>query len=123
MKPQILAAALSATLLSGCSTMEMPSLPSFDNKDPIVENLMGKPVSFVEGKLGLPNRRQDSASGSMVWTYLDNERGATAKNCEVSLSIRDGVVENVYIARKNKSLVSFATSACDRIRDEVVASR
>ncbi|MDX1694244.1 MAG: hypothetical protein R3208_10790 [Ketobacteraceae bacterium] len=119
MKPQILAAAMSALLLAGCSSM--PSMPSLGEPDPIISNLMGKPVTFVEGRLGLPNRRTDSPSGSMVWTYLDNEKGATAKACEVSLSIRDGVVEHVYISRQNKSLMSFVTSACDRIREEVIA--
>lgn len=123
MKPQILAAAFSTLLLAGCSGMpSMPAMPSFSEPDPIVTTLMGKPVAFVEGRLGLPNRRTDSPTGSMVWTYLDNEKGATAKACEVSLSIRDGVVEHVYISRQNKSLVSFVTSACDRIRDEVIAS-
>ena len=119
MKPQILAAAITTLMLSGCASIEMPDMPSFNTPDPIVGSLIGKPVAFVEGKLGLPNRRNDSPSGAMVWTYLDNEKGATAKQCEVSLSIRDGVVENVYISRSNKSLVSFATSACDRIREEV----
>lgn len=121
MKPQILAAAFSTVLLAGCSSLpELPSL-SFSKPDPIINSLMGKSVDYVEGRLGLPNRRTDSPSGSMVWTYLDNEKGATAKACEVSLSIRNGVVENVYISRQNKSLVSFVTSACDRIREEVTA--
>ena len=120
MKPQILAAALSTVLLAGCSSLpSMPSMPSFGEPDPIVSGLIGKPVTYVEGRLGLPNRRSDSPTGAMVWTYLDNEKGATAKACEVSLSIRDGIVENVYISRQNKSLVSFVTSACDRIREEV----
>lgn len=120
MKPQIIAAALSTLLLAGCSSL--PSMPSFSTPDPIISSLMGKPVTFVEGRLGLPNRRSDSPTGSMVWTYLDNEKGATAKACEVSLSIRDGVVEHVYISRQNKSLMSYVTSGCDRIREEVVAS-
>lgn len=120
MKPQILAAAFSTLLLAGCSSM--PSMPDFGGPDPIVSTLKGKPVAFVEGRLGLPNRRTDSPTGSMVWTYLDNEKGATAKACEVSLSIRDGVVEHVYISRQNKSLMAYVTSACDRIRNEVIAN-
>lgn len=121
MKPQVIAAVLSSSLLlAGCSSMpELPSMPSLSSPDPIVSTLMGKPVGFVEGRLGLPNRRTDSPTGSMVWTYLDNEKGATAKACEVTLSIRDGVVEQVYISRQNKSLVSYVSSACDRIRDDV----
>lgn len=119
MKPHVIAAACSALFLGGCASLELPEMPSFSSPDPIVESLMGKPVAFVEGRLGLPNRRTDSPSGSMVWTYLDNEKGATAKSCEVSLSIRGGTVENVYISRQNKSFASFATSACDRIRQDV----
>lgn len=119
MKSKLVAAAFSTLLLAGCSSL--PSMPTLSKPDPIVANLMGKPVTYVEGRLGLPNRRTDSPTGSMVWTYLDNERGATAKACEVSLSIRDGVVEHVYISRQNKSLMSYVTSACDRIREEVVA--
>ncbi|PIE41425.1 MAG: hypothetical protein CSA49_03490 [Gammaproteobacteria bacterium] len=117
MKPQIAAIVLSTAFLGGCSALEQ--LPVIGSPDPIITNLMGKPTSYLKDKLGLPNRRQDSASGAMVWTYLDNEKGVTAKSCEVSLSIRDDIVEHVYISRQNKSLASFATSACDRIRDQV----
>lgn len=119
MKLQIIAAAFATLLLTGCAGL--PEMPSFSSPDPIIANLMGKSVNYVEGRLGLPNRRTDSPSGSMVWTYLDNEKGAAAKACEVSLSIRDGVVEHVYISRQNKSLASYVTSACDRIREEVIA--
>ena len=123
MKSQLFAATMCLGLMSGCSSMpSLPELPSLGkSEDPIVTALQGKSTSYVEGRLGLPNRRTDSPSGAMVWTYLDNERGATAKVCEVTLSIRNDVVENVYIARENKSLMSFVSSACDRIREEVLA--
>lgn len=115
MKP--LLTLLAATALAGCTTSNVKP-----QDDAIVTALTGKPITFVTNRLGLPNRRNELATGSMVWTYFDNEKGANAKACRVSLSIRDGVVERVSIATENQSLVSFVSSSCSRIRSEVTRS-
>lgn len=96
---------------SGCSLLS--------GEDPIFTELKGKKSGYVKSKLGLPHQREDSPSGAMVWTYLDNKKGTTAKTCSVSIAFRNDIVENVYMNRRNKSLVSYASSGCERIREDL----
>ena len=69
--------------------------------------------------MGLPNKRHDTKSGAMVWVYIDKQKGFTAKECNVTLSIRNDTVENVVISTENKSLMSSLTDACAYLRDKV----
>ncbi len=103
-----------ATITSACATSEIKP-----QDDPIVLQLTGKSVDFVTKRLGLPNRRKDLATGAMIWTYFDNEKGLSKKSCSVSISIRNGIIERVYVTRENQSLVSVVTSACPRIRESL----
>lgn len=114
-KGAMLAAAV--VLMSACSSNVVKP-----QNDPIVTALKGKPVAYVQGKLGLPNRRNDLATGAMVWIYFDNDRGGSERECQVALSIRGGVVENVHITTNSPSLISYASTACQRIRKELAAS-
>lgn len=100
-------------LISACSSNVVQP-----QDDPIVTTLTGKPVNFVQSKLGLPNRRNDLATGAMVWIYFDNDKDSKLE-CQVALSIRDGVVENVHVTTNNPSLISYAVTACSRIRTEL----
>lgn len=103
--------ATAAVLLSGCSSAV------FDQQDdPIVQSLTGQPASFAEKKLGLPNKRNETRSGSQVWVYLDKKKGMGANLCEVTLSIRNDVIENVSVATNEESLFSTVSSSCNRIR-------
>lgn len=106
-----IAAATAALLLAGCSSSVLQS-----KEDPIVTELTGKSVDYVQTKLGLPNRRTDTRSGAMVWVYLDNQRGMAAKSCEVTLNIRDAKVESVIVSTDNQSLLSSVASGCQDIR-------
>lgn len=106
-----IAAATAALLLAGCSS----SVLQF-KEDPIITELTGKSVDYVQTKLGLPNRRDETRSGGMVWVYLDKQKGMTAKQCEVTLNIRDAKVESVVISTDNQSLLSTVSSGCKDIR-------
>jgi len=106
-----IAAATAALLLAGCSS----SVQLF-GEDPIVTELSGKSVDYVQNKLGLPNRRTDTRSGAMVWVYLDKEKGMSAKQCEVTLNIRDAKVESVIVSTENSSLLSSVSAGCNEIR-------
>ena len=137
-KSNLLAALISSTLLLiSCSTSpEKGSLLSNtlctvsvgdctnpavkEQDDPIVRILTGKPTTFIIDRLGLPNRRSELASGSKTWIYFDHMKGLNAKECQVSLSIRNKVVERVNISTSNKSLFSFLSKGCQRIRKEVI---
>ncbi len=104
-------AAVAFTLfLAGCSSVLGPS------EDPIITELRGKPADYVQTKLGLPNRRAETRSGAMLWIYLDKEKGVSANQCEVTLSIRNATVESVVISTESESLVSYVSSSCDNIR-------
>lgn len=94
-------------------------MPSFSEEDPIITTLTGKNVEFVQSHLGLPHQRKDAESGAMVWVYLDNEKGNSAKDCSVTLSIRNNKVENVYLQRANRSLMGYVSEGCERIRKDV----
>ena len=107
-----IAAVSAALLLAGCST----SLP-WSSEDPIVTALQGQSADYVQSKLGLPNRRTDTRSGAMVWTYTDKQKGIAANECEVTLSIRNQKVESVVIQTDEKSLMSYVSSSCESIRD------
>lgn len=106
-----IAAATAALLLAGCSSSVLQS-----KEDPIITELTGKSVDYVQSKLGLPNRRTDTRSGAMVWVYLDKQRGLAAKECEVTLNIRDSKVESVVISTDNQSLLSSVATGCKDIR-------
>ena len=106
-----IAAATAALLLAGCSS----SVQLF-KEDPIITELTGKSADYVQTKLGLPNRRDETRSGGMVWVYLDKQKGMTAKQCEVTLNIRDNKVESVVISTDNESLLSTVSSGCNDIR-------
>src|SRR5690606_33569232 len=67
-----IAAATAALLLAGCSSSVLQS-----KEDPIITELTGKSADYVQSKLGLPNRRADTRSGAMVWTYFDKQKGMT----------------------------------------------
>ena len=90
-----------------------------EQNDDIIAILTGKPVTFVKTRLGLPNRRNEFASGSKTWVYFDNSKGMTAKSCKVSLSIRDDMIERVNVSTSNKSFASFLSKGCQRIRKEI----
>lgn len=110
----IIALAAAGLLLGGCSSSVVNP-----QDDPIVIDLTGTPVNYVEKKLGLPNKRSETRSGAMVWVYLDREKGISAKECKVTLSIRNDVIENVIVATDNQSLLSMVSSSCERIRKEL----
>ena len=90
-----------------------------EQSDDIISILTGKPVAFVKTRLGLPNRRNELASGAKTWVYFDNSKGMAAKNCKVSLSIRDDMIERVNVSTSNKSFASFLSQGCERIRKEI----
>jgi hypothetical protein len=113
-KGAMLAAAV--LLISACSSNVVKP-----QDDPIVTTLTGKPVAYVQGKLGLPNRRNDLATGAMVWVYFDNDKGGSERECQVAVSIRGGIVENVHITTSNPSLLSYAATPCQRIRKQLTA--
>ncbi len=135
--PYLALAFLTTLLISGCSSMAPekggmlsntlctvsigdctnPAIAEQD--DAIIRILTGKPVAFVKARLGLPNRRNELASGSKTWTYFDNSKGINAKDCKVSLSIRNDVVERVNISTANQSFASFLSKGCQRIRKDV----
>ena len=102
---------LSMFLLTACPTT---ALNPWD--DPIAKNLTGKSVDFVKTRLGLPNRRAESSSGAMVWTYIDRDKNLYANECRVSLAIRNNVVEKVSITTRAQSLATLITSFCNEIR-------
>lgn len=106
---------MAALLVTGCSSTSVPD----KQNDPIVDALTGKPPTYVEQKLGLPQKREDTRSGSMVWIYIDNEKGADAKGCTVTLSIRNDKVEHVVVDAENESLFSVVTGKCQRIRADL----
>lgn len=106
-----IAAATAALLLAGCSSSVLQS-----KEDPIITELTGKSADYVESKLGLPNRRADTRSGAVVWTYFDKQKGMTAKQCEVTLNIRDNKVESVVVSTENSSLLSTVSTGCKDIR-------
>ena len=110
----LIALTAAGILLSGCSSSVVKP-----QDDPIVTDLTGKPVEYAEKKLGLPNKRDETRSGAMVWVYLDKEKGVTAKECSVTLSIRNDIIENVVIASDNVSLFSIMSSSCSRIRKDL----
>jgi hypothetical protein len=107
----LIALTTTAILLSGCSSSVIEP-----KDDPIVQDLTGKPVAYVEKKLGLPNKRSETKSGAMVWVYLDKQKGMSANECTVTLSIRNDIIESVAIATDDQSLMSMVTSSCKRIR-------
>lgn len=107
-----IAAATAALLLAGCSSSAL----QFNKEDPIITELTGKSADYVQNKLGLPNRRADTRSGAMVWTYFDKQKGMTAKQCEVTLNIRDNKVESVVVSTENSSLLSTISTGCKDIR-------
>ncbi len=98
-------------LLSGCS-----SSVTKPQDDPIVSTLTGQPSTFAEQKLGLPNKRNETKSGAQVWEYLDGEKGMMATDCSVTLSIRNDVIEHVFISSEKHSLVSTLATPCKNIR-------
>jgi len=107
----ILALAAVGMLLSGCSSSVVNP-----QDDPIVQDLTGKSLNYVEKKLGLPNKRSETRSGAMIWVYLDRDKGMAAKECSVTLSIRNDVIENVVVATDDQSLLSMVSGSCERIR-------
>ena len=113
-----IAVATATLLLAGCSS----SAPLF-GEDPIVSELTGKSADYAQSRLGLPNRRSESRSGAMMWVYVDRQKGMTARECEVTLNIRNGKIENVLVSTQNQSLLSSMTSSCDNIRNSLVAQR
>ncbi|MEE2730069.1 MAG: hypothetical protein VYA55_04565 [Pseudomonadota bacterium] len=110
----LIALTTAGILLSGCSSSVVDP-----QDDPIVTDLTGKPVEYVEKKLGLPNKRDETRSGSMVWVYLDRQKGMSAKECSVTLSIRNKVIENVVVKSDDQSLFSIMSSSCSRIRKDL----
>ena len=90
-----------------------------EENDSIIGILTGKPIAFIQARLGLPNRRNELASGAKVWTYFDNSKGLTAKSCKISLSIRNDIVERVHISTDNASFASFLSEGCQRIRKDI----
>lgn len=110
----LIALTAAGILLSGCSSSVVEP-----QNDPIVTDLTGKPVDYVEKKLGLPNKREETRSGAMVWVYLDREKGVAAKECSVTLSIRNDVIENVVVSSNEESLFSIMSSSCSRIRKDL----
>ncbi|MAR90403.1 MAG: hypothetical protein SV765_19015 [Pseudomonadota bacterium] len=112
MKFSLLMAA--AVMLAGCSSSVVKP-----QDDPIVETLTGKSTGFAQKKLGLPNKRSETRSGAMVWIYLDKTKGITAKQCTVTLSIRNDVIENVVVDTEGQSLFSMMGSGCKRIRKDL----
>ncbi len=115
MKTSIAAAAVALTL-AGCSSA--PSAPKLQD-DPIVTSLKGQTSGYVQKTLGLPNERSELPSGAMVWVYKDNQKGMTANQCKVTLSIRNDSVESVVISTDRQSLLSVLASSCDSIRKAV----
>lgn len=133
----LIIALFTSLLLSGCSSMAPEKGGMIANTlctvsigdctyqaieeqdDAIISILTGKPVAFVKARLGLPNRRNELASGSKTWTYFDNSKGINAKDCKVSLSIRNNIVERVNISTANQSFASFLSKGCQRIRKDV----
>lgn len=106
--------ALATLLLAGCSSSVLQS-----GEDPIVTALTGKSADFVQNRLGLPNRRSESRSGAMIWVYVDRQKGITARECEVTLNIRNTKVESVLVSTQSQSLLSSLSSSCSNIRDSV----
>lgn len=107
----LIALTAAAALLSGCSSSVVAP-----QDDPIVSDLTGKPLVYVEKKLGLPNKRSETRSGAMIWIYLDKQKGMAANTCTVTLSIRHDVIENVAVDSDSQSLLSLVSSSCDNIR-------
>lgn len=107
----LIAFAASAALLAGCSSSVVAP-----QDDPIVSDLTGKPLVYVEKKLGLPNKRSETRSGAMIWIYLDKQKGMAANECSVTLSIRNDVVENVAVDSDGQSLMSLMSDSCKNIR-------
>lgn len=112
-----IAASIIALTLAGCSSSVVKP-----QDDPIVTELTGKNINYVQKKLGLPNQRQDTPSGAMVWVYLDKKKGFTANECRVTLSIRNELVENVVIDTDNQSLLSLVSSSCKDIRKQLASN-
>ena len=112
-----IAATLIALSLAGCSS----SVVKPDN-DPIVAQLQNQSVDYVQQKLGLPNRRENTPSGAMVWTYFDKKHGIAANDCSVTLSIRDNKVEHVLVDTHRPSLLSLMASSCDDIRKSLASN-
>ncbi|AUM13404.1 hypothetical protein [Ketobacter alkanivorans] len=107
----LIAFATAAVLLAGCSSSVVEP-----QDDPIVADLTGKPIAYVEKKLGLPNKRSETRSGAMIWIYLDKQKGMAANECTVTLSIRNNKIENVAVDRDAQSLLSMVGSSCKTIR-------
>ncbi len=110
----LIALTTAGILLSGCSSSVVEP-----QDDPIITNLTGKPVEYAKQKLGLPNKRDETRSGAMIWVYLDNKKGVSAKECSVTLSIRNDVIENVVVDSADESLFSVVSNSCGRIRKEL----
>ena len=107
----------SGALLTGCS-----SSVTKQQDDPIVNKLTGQPASFAEQRLGLPNKRNETKSGAQVWEYLDKQKGMMAADCTVTLSIRNDVIEHVFIASEKYSLMSTMATPCKHIREALEKS-
>ncbi|PCJ44151.1 MAG: hypothetical protein COA99_07385 [Moraxellaceae bacterium] len=90
-----------------------------ESQGDIVTILTGKPLSFVESHLGLPNQRSESASGAMTWVYIDKSKRITEKDCKMSISIRNDIIERVNITVSNASLASALDKGCARIRQKI----
>lgn len=101
-----------AALLGGCSSSSI--IPQ--QEDPIITELKGKNTDFVTNKLGLPNQREETRSGGVIWVYLDKRKGMSASECSVTLSIRQNNVESVVIKTEQPSLLSAVNSSCENIR-------
>lgn len=112
-------------ILSGCASQapqksaQLSESNTVSVNDAIVEILTGKPVSFLTSRLGLPNRRNESDSGVTSWVYIDNQKGVLAKGCQISLTIKNDVVEHVNIETVNNSLASMLNRGCRRIRKDI----
>jgi len=108
-------------LISGCANFGLETGPSAtkESHDDIVTMLTGKPLSFVESHLGLPNQRSESASGAMTWVYIDKSKRITEKDCKMSISIRNDIIERVNITVSNASLASALDKGCARIRQKI----
>ena len=102
-----------AALLGGCSSSSV--IPT--QEDPIITELKGKNTDFVTQKLGLPNQREETHSGGMVWIYIEKVKGMATNECTVTLSIRQNNVESVVIKSDKPSLMSAISSGCDHIRE------
>jgi len=112
------------TMLSRYAPMLPMATPTalLPDDDVIITQLTGQSADYVKNLLGLPNRRDEAYQNLMVWTYIDKEQGIKAIQCEISISIRNNVVEHVAINAARTTMASLMAKPCNDLRQKIQGS-